>query len=222
LGRKIMIVAERKSIEEIEKMLAPFNKVLLAGCGTCVASCSAGGPNEVYGLAEELYSRNKNIVIEKTTVPRQCVAKHIDRLEPKASETDVILSMACGNGVQAVAERFPDAIVLPAVNTTFIGQEKLPDVWTENCAACGDCILWRTGGICPVARCAKSLLNGACGGASNGQCEVRGRPCAWQEIYRALKRLNMLHHLRQQPQVKNWQIHPGKVVTRQDQQTEVL
>jgi ferredoxin len=212
-----MIVGERKPIDEIEKMLAPFNRVLLAGCGTCVAFCSAGGPNEVYALAEELFSRNENIVIERTTVPRQCVAKYIERLEEKASETDVVLSMACGNGVQAVAQKFPGAVVLPAINTTFIGQEKTPGVWTENCTACGNCILWRTGGICPVARCAKSLLNGACGGASNGQCEIKGQPCAWQDIYHALKRLNMLHHLRQQPKVKDWQIHPGKVVVHQDE-----
>lgn len=206
-----MIVAERKSIEQIEEMLGPFHKVLLAGCGTCVAFCSAGGPNEVYELAEELLSRNKDIVIEKTTVPRQCVGKYIDRLQDKAGQNEVILSMACGNGVQAVAQRFPDSIVLPAVNTKFIGEQKTPGVWTENCMACGDCILWRTGGICPVARCSKGLLNGACGGAANGQCEVKGRPCAWQDIYHALKRLNMLHHLRQQPQVKDWPVHPGSV-----------
>jgi ferredoxin len=208
-----MIIAEQKELTEIEGMIAPYRKVLLAGCGTCMAFCSAGGPEEVDQLADALLSKNKDIVIEKTTTPRQCAAKFIDRLEGKIGDCEAILSMACGNGVQAVASRFRDKPVLPALNTQFIGVEKEPGVWTENCLACGDCILWRTGGVCPVTRCAKSLINGACGGASEGKCEVsKDRPCAWQEIYHALKRLNKLHYLKQEPQVKAWPIHPGKVV----------
>jgi hypothetical protein len=164
-------------------------------------------------LADALLSKNKDVIVEKTTTPRQCAAKFIDRLEGKVGDCEAILSMACGNGVQAVASRFPDKPVLPALNTQFIGVEKEPGVWTENCLACGDCILWRTGGVCPVTRCAKSLVNGACGGASEGKCEVsKDTPCAWQEIYHALKRLNQLHYLKEKPQVKEWPIHPGKVV----------
>jgi ferredoxin len=198
-----MIIAEQKELTEIEGMLAPYRKVLLAGCGTCMAFCSAGGPKEVDKLADALLSKNKDVIIEKTITPRQCAAKFIDRLEGKVGDCEAILSMACGNGVQAVA----------SLNTQFIGVEKEPGVWTENCLACGDCILWRTGGICPVTRCAKSLINGACGGASEGKCEVsKDRVCAWQEIYHALKRLNKLHYLKQEPQVKAWPIHPGKVV----------
>jgi ferredoxin len=208
-----MIIAEQKELTEIEGMIAPYRKVLLAGCGTCMAFCSAGGPKEVDKLADALLSKNKDVIVEKTTTPRQCAAKFIDRLEGKVGDCEAILSMACGNGVQAVASRFPDKPVLPALNTQFIGVEKEPGVWTENCLACGDCILWRTGGVCPVTRCAKSLVNGACGGASEGKCEVsKDTPCAWQEIYHALKRLNQLHYLKEQPQVKEWPIHPGKVV----------
>lgn len=208
-----MIIAEQKTLAEIQDMVSPYRKILLAGCGTCTAFCSAGGSEEVDKLADTLLSENKDIVIDKTTIPRQCATKFIDRLGKKVGHCEVILSMACGNGVQAVASRFPDKPVLPALNTQFIGVEKEPGVWTENCMACGDCILWRTGGICPVARCAKSLLNGACGGASEGKCEVsKDRPCAWQEIYHALKRLNMLHYLKEKPQVKDWPVHPGRVV----------
>ncbi|OEU49292.1 MAG: hypothetical protein BA861_10590 [Desulfobacterales bacterium S3730MH5] len=208
-----MIIAEQKPIAEIEAMVAPYRKILLVGCGTCMSFCSAGGSQEVDKLAETLLSENKDVVIDKTTIPRQCADKFIGRLEEKVGDCEAILSMACGNGVQAVAGRFPERRVLPALNTRFIGVEKEPGVWTENCMACGDCILWRTGGICPVTRCAKSLLNGACGGASEGMCEVsKDRPCAWQEIYHALKRLNMLHYLKEKPQVKDWPIHPGRVV----------
>ncbi len=208
-----MIIAEQKELTEIQGMVAPYRKILLVGCGTCVAFCSAGGPKEVDKLADALLAENKDLIIEKTTTPRQCAEKFIDRLESKIGDCEAILSTACGNGVQAVASRFRDKPVLPALNTQFIGVEQEPGIWTENCMACGDCILWRTGGVCPVTRCAKSLLNGACGGASEGNCEVsKDRLCAWQEIYHALKRLNQLHYLKQEPQVKEWPIHPGKVV----------
>jgi len=208
-----MIIAERKPFTEIRDMLSPYRRILLAGCGACVSFCSAGGSKEVDGLAEELLKDNPHRTIDKMTVPRQCAVKFVDRLQDKAGDAEVILSMACGNGVQAVADRFPDKVVLPALNTKFIGVEKEPGVWTENCLACGDCILWRTGGICPVTRCAKSLLNGPCGGASMGRCEIsQGRLCAWQEIYHALKRLDMMHHLKQKPQVKDWPVHPGRIV----------
>jgi hypothetical protein len=218
-----MIIAQQKALAEIRDMVAPYRTILLAGCGTCTAFCSAGGSEEVDKLADALLSENKDIVIDKTTIPRQCATKFIDRLENKVGHCEAILSMACGNGVQAVASRFPDKPVLPALNTHFIGVEKEPGVWTENCMACGDCILWRTGGICPVARCAKSLLNGACGGASEGKCEVsKDRPCAWQEIYHALKRLNMLHYLKEKPQVKEWPVHPGRVVREDLREVEAV
>jgi len=217
-----MIIAEQKPLSEIRDMIAPYHKILVVGCGTCMTFCSAGGPNEVNKLADALISENKDMVVEKSNIPLQCDVKYIDTLENQVGEYEAILSMACGNGVQAVASRFPDKPVLPALNTQFIGVEKEPGIWTENCLACGDCILWRTGGICPVTRCAKSLLNGACGGASEGKCEVsKDRPCAWQEIYHALKRLNMLHYLKEKPQVKDWPIHPGRVV-REDLREEVL
>ena len=218
-----MIIAQQKALAEIREMVAPYRTILLAGCGTCTAFCSAGGSEEVDKLADALLSENKDIVIDKTTIPRQCATKFIDRLENKVGHCEAILSMACGNGVQAVASRFPDKPVLPALNTHFIGVEKEPGVWTENCMACGDCILWRTGGICPVTRCAKSLLNGACGGASEGKCEVsKDRPCAWQEIYHALKRLNMLHYLKEKPQVKEWPVHPGRVVREDLREVEAV
>jgi ferredoxin len=216
-----MIIAEQKAMEEIQSMIAPYQSILLVGCGTCMTFCSAGGAEQVDDLAEALVSENKEISVEKTTIPRQCADRFIDRLEEKIGNHEAILSMACGNGVQAVASRFSDKPVLPALNTQFIGVEKEPGLWTENCQACGDCILWRTGGICPVTRCAKSLLNGPCGGASEGKCEVsKDRPCAWQEIYFALKRLDMLHYLKEKPQVKAWPIHPGRLARKDLREAE--
>ena len=208
-----MIIAKQKDRVEIEQMIAPYNKILIVGCGACMTFCSAGGPEEVEKLAENLISGREGLIIDKSMIPRQCSEKFIRRLEDKVQDFEAILSMACGNGVQAVARRFPDKQVLPALNTQFIGIEKEPGVWTEMCIACGDCILWKTAGICPVTRCAKGLLNGPCGGSQEGRCEVsKDIPCAWQEIYHGLKRLNMLHYLKQKPQVKDWPVHPGRVI----------
>jgi hypothetical protein len=218
-----MIVAEQKPLSEIHDMIAPYRKILVAGCGTCTAFCSAGGPDEVDKLAEEILAEDSDIMLGKTIIPRQCAERFISRLDNKIADYEVILSMACGNGVQAVAARFHHIPVLPALNTQFIGVEKESEVWTEHCLACGDCVLWRTGGVCPVTRCAKSLLNGACGGASEGMCEVsKDSPCAWQEIYYALKRLNMMHYLKEKPQVKEWPVHPGRIQKKDLRQLEAM
>lgn len=208
-----MIIAKQKDRVEIEQMIAPYNKILIVGCGACMTFCSAGGPEEVEKLAESLISGRKDLIIDKSMIPRQCSSKFIDRLEDKVQDFEAILSMACGNGVQAVAGRFPDKRVLPALNTQFIGIEKEPGVWAEMCMACGDCILWKTAGICPVTRCAKGLLNGPCGGSQEGRCEIsKDIPCAWQEIYHGLKRLGLLDYLKGGTQIKNWPIHPGRLV----------
>jgi hypothetical protein len=213
-----MIVADRKDLNEIMEMIRPYENILVAGCNTCVTFCAAGGPEEVDQLAEAIVSRDKTLTVDTASVPRQCSSRFIERLAGAVEEVDAVVSMACGNGVQAVAGRFPDVPVMPALNTQFIGVRKEPGLWTEMCTACGDCILWRTGGICPVTRCAKGLLNGACGGASNGMCEVsKTRPCAWQEIYYALRRLNQLHYLELDNQVKDWPLQPGRT-TRPDLQ----
>jgi len=208
-----MIIATQKDLAEIKRMVAPYKKVLIVGCGMCMTFCSAGGPDEVARLAENLATDREGLTVEKGMIPRQCSDKFIDRLEEKIRDYEAVLSMACGNGVQAVARRFPDKRVLPALNTQFIGIEQEPGVWAEMCMACGDCILGRTAGVCPVTRCAKGLLNGPCGGSQEGKCEVsKDRPCAWQEIYHGLKRLGLLDYLRGETQIKGWAVHPGRII----------
>ncbi|MBW1770397.1 MAG: methylenetetrahydrofolate reductase C-terminal domain-containing protein [Deltaproteobacteria bacterium] len=212
-----MIIVERKSLEALEEMTKDCGRLLVLGCETCSAMCLAGGRRQVAELASAIrmarkMSQNEDEVIEDA-IARQCESEFIDHVKDKVAGCDAVLSLACGAGVQTMAQTFPDVRILPAVNTKFIGSETERGVWKEMCMACGDCVLSRTGGVCPVTRCAKGLLNGACGGASEGKCEVgKERPCAWQEIYHALKRLNMLHYLKEKPQVKDWPVHPGKVV----------
>jgi hypothetical protein len=91
------------------------------------------------------------------------------------------------------------------VNTTFIGVLESQGLFTEECSGCGDCELARFGGICPVTRCAKKLLNGPCGGSQDGKCELDDDiPCAWQLIIDRLKVLGQLDNLKAYIGPKDW------------------
>lgn len=217
-----MIVAERKTIKEIAKMIESYKKILIVGCGTCVTVCFAGGEKEVGILASALRmfrekEGNRLNTIEKT-IERQCEKEMVEELKEEVENADAILSLACGAGVQTFAEVFEDKTVLPALNTTFIGSVEEQGVWVENCAACGDCILDLTLGICPIARCSKSLLNGPCGGTtSEGKCEVNNEiDCAWYLIYKKLEKLEKLEILDEILPPKDWRASshggPRKIV----------
>lgn len=205
-----MIIAERKPIAEILKMIEPFKKLLVAGCNGCVAICLAGGEKEVGILASVLrIARGKQgrpLETLETTVERQCEYEFLQELQPLVSQSEAVLSLACGIGVQACAEKFPDKFTYPAVNTRFMGLPREQGVWVEKCAACGNCILEKTGGICPIARCSKSLLNGPCGGSEKGKCEVdpQNIDCAWQLIYDRLKLLGKMDLLEEIQPPKDW------------------
>lgn len=196
-----MIVAERKPLEQIEAMLAGCRKILLVGCGACTAVCLTGGEKEVELLAAQLRMRaglaGGERLIDEITLTRQCDKEYVEQLAPYIADYDVLLSAACGAGVQLVAERYDGRLVLPALNTLFIGVAEGAGVWTERCSACADCLLDQTGGVCPVTRCAKGLLNGPCGGTDHGKCETdETRDCAWTLIYRRLEKLGRLELLR--------------------------
>jgi ferredoxin len=219
-----MIVAQQKSLEEMKKLIGEAENVLVVGCGTCVTVCFAGGAREAAITATSLRMASKlehqPKEVRDVTVQRQCEWEYLDQIEDQVKEADVILSLGCGVGVQAIAEHFPEAWVVPGLNTSFLGLPTEQGVWAERCAACGDCILGLTGGICPIARCSKSLLNGPCGGSENGHCEIDPDvPCAWQLIYDRLSSKNKLHVLLDLQPPKNWQTSrdggPRKIV-RQD------
>ena len=204
-----MIIAEQKPLEEILELLGEAKKVLIAGCGTCVTVCFAGGEKEVGILASALRMKRKldgnPLSTQEVTIQRQCEWEYLDPLADQLGEYDVVLSLACGIGVQAMNERFPDTITLPGLNTTFLGLPEEQGVWEERCQACGDCILGITGGICPIARCSKQLLNGPCGGSQNGMCEVEGdTPCAWQLIWERAAKLGRLEELNKIQPPKDW------------------
>lgn len=192
-----MIVADRKKIPEIRDMIKDHNRVLLVGCGTCVTVCLAGGERETGIIGSALRMALKlagrgGVVVDECIIERQCEDAFIDVLAKRAADYDAICSLGCGAGVQALAERFPAKAVYPGLNTQFIGILESQGVWTEKCAACGNCRLGEYVGICPITRCAKRQLNGPCGGSRNGKCEVSETiDCAWQLIYNRAKSLNI-------------------------------
>jgi ferredoxin len=196
-----MIVAERKPFEEIKAMVKDYSKVLTVGCGTCVAVCLAGGEKEVGILNAELNMArkldNNPIELGAVTLERQCDMEFLDELEETIGEYDALLSMACGAGIQFLAERYPEIPVLPAVNTSFIGVNKDVGWYEERCRGCGNCVLDKTAGICPVTMCAKGLFNGPCGGTNQGSCEInKDQPCAWFMIYERLAKQNRLDNIK--------------------------
>ncbi len=205
-----MIVAERKSIPELVGIVQGCKKILVLGCGTCVTVCLAGGEREVSILSSALRIssnvKNLGLEIEELTIERQCDNVFIEGAADAINRNDAVLSLGCGAGVQAIAERFGEKPVYAGLNTSFIGILEERGLWTEKCAACGACVLHRYGGICPITRCAKHMLNGPCGGSREERCEVRpDRSCAWQLIYRRLKNIGQLDRLKKIAPPKNWE-----------------
>lgn len=204
-----MIIAERKPFDEIKEMVQGCKNLLVLGCGTCVSVCMAGGEKEVELLTSQLNMsnqlENKDIEIKQATVQRQCDREYIEPISEMAGDYDLVLSMACGAGVQLVADILEPVPVIPALNTCFIGITEAEGVWAEQCESCGSCILDLTGGICPIARCAKGLLNGPCGGSVDGKCEVApDTACAWQLIIDRLTALGQLDKLDEVEPTKDW------------------
>jgi ferredoxin len=204
-----MIVAERKSIPELVEILQAHKNILILGCGTCVTVCLAGGEREVSIISSALRiaARKKGLPfkVDELTIERQCDNIFIEQAADAIGKSDAVLSLGCGAGVQAIAERFAGRPVYAGLNTKFLGILEERGIWTEKCAACGSCVLHEYGGICPVTRCAKHMLNGPCGGSREDRCEVRpDRQCAWQLIYKRLKDINQLDRLKKIELPKNW------------------
>ncbi|MBU6442702.1 MAG: methylenetetrahydrofolate reductase C-terminal domain-containing protein [Alphaproteobacteria bacterium] len=204
-----MIVAEKKPLEAVARMLENYDRVLAVGCGTCVTVCFSGSGKEVAALAASLRMKRRiegtPLAVGEGMVQRQCEWEYLDPLADQVKNYDAVLSLGCGVGVQTLAKRFPGTRVLPALNTLFMGLPTEQGVWEERCQGCGNCVLDKTGGICPVSRCAKQLFNGPCGGSQNGVCEVDATvPCAWHMIWERAEALGMTEALMEIEPAKDW------------------
>ena len=192
--------------------IKPFKRILLVGCNECVTVCAAGGRKEVGLLASGLHmavlKSGATIEIREHTLERQCDPEYVEELVPMIDGVEAVMSMACGCGVQEIARRFKNKPVFPALNTKFMGASERQGVWSERCQGCGDCLLGMTGGICPIARCAKQLMNGPCGGSTGGHCEIGDdTDCAWALIWERLKALGQIERYVEITPAKDWR--PG-------------
>ncbi len=204
-----MIVADKKPIEEIIETIKDYSKILILGCNECVTVCEAGGKKEVGILASALrmyfLNRGLEVKIDENTLERQCDHEYLDEILDQVDQYEAVVSLACGVGVQFAAEKYADLPILPGVNTSFLGATEERGLWTERCQACGQCVLASTGGICPVSRCAKRVLNGPCGGSTNGSCEINKEvDCAWQLIINRLKALDKMDTYEELSPLKDW------------------
>ncbi len=199
-------ITAQKPFDEISQALSGVERVYVVGCGTCATMCHTGGKSEVLDMKGKLEAAGKKVT-GWMVVPTACDELTKDALEENAKDieaADVILAMTCAFGAQTIT-LYTNKPVYPALNTLFVGKEEAPGHFIEVCMQCGNCILATTAGICPLVRCAKSLLNGPCGGSVNGKCEISpDTPCAWQLIYDRLAALGQLDKLEEIVPPRDW------------------
>jgi len=215
-----MIVTTLKPLDEILDFISPYKNILIVGCDGCTQP--PRGIREAEALSQLLElggkQRNKEFAFKVNTLVKQCDS-YLTAIALKDmidDDVEAVLSLACGLGPQTIAILYPELPIFPAQNTVFMGsEEREAGTLEERCAACGDCVLGLTGGICPISRCAKSLLNGPCGGSQNGKCEVDpNKDCAWALIIERLEKLGRLQDLEaiQPPKDHQAVARPGKIM----------
>ncbi len=211
-----MIVSKKKPLEAVFSMLGNAKKVAIIGCKSCASACAVGGEKECNEMKEALEARGYEVV--GIALPDESCHRMVVRRELKpllAAEPEALVSMACGSGCQTVAQnaKLP---VYPANDTIFVGQTERVGIFHEMCLTCGDCVLGETGGICPITKCAKSLVNGPCGGQKNGKCEVDpNNDCAWIRIYERMLEIGQLDRMESTLDDHASHIHPQNVNLRE-------
>jgi hypothetical protein len=204
-----MLISKQKPMAEILSYLDGESSVFLVGCKGCAEGWESGGEKQVAEMKSILQEQGK--AVTGFVVVDMLCDPVLTRLKFRAyrqeiAAADSILVLTDGAGVQTVAE-VVDKVVHPGCNTLSAGGAHAEWKEAERCFECGDCVLEFTGGICPIARCAKHMLNGPCGGSHDGKCEVDPSiPCVWQEIVDHLSKLGQLDKLERLVAPKNWSV----------------
>ena len=202
-----MIITKKKPFEELLGMLEGCKNVVITGCGQCATVCKTGSAEAVSELKKKLEENGINVlgsVVIGTSCNRLLVKKELKSVKEEINNADAVICTACGDGTQTIAANISKP-VFPANNTVFLGEIERQGIFSEACRLCGECMLGETGGICPVAKCAKSLTNGPCGGARDGKCEAnRENDCAWILIYNRLKEQGRLDRLMENISAKDY------------------
>ncbi len=199
------MITEQKPLEEVLRQMEGDRAVYVLGCGTCPAVCQTGGKPEVLDMVEKLTQAGKQVSgwMVAPTACDESTGQALKWNTELVMKADCILVMACGYGVQTVV-RHTEKPVYPALNTMFLGREGAAGEFVELCLQCGACLLGLTAGVCPITACAKSLVNGPCGGYKDGKCEVHpDRDCAWCQIFERLEKLGQRGKLQAIPLLKD-------------------
>lgn len=210
----IRSITRKKPDEEIERLLKNLDRIFIIGCGTCTTLTNTGGMDQVLEMKENLGAKGK-IITGHAVFPVVCdnlTHEAIKEYSGQINQADSLLMMSCAFGVQTIASQMKKMVV-PALDTLFIGKETGVSSFDEICTQCGTCVLGETGGICPVTSCHKGLINGPCGGTNNGKCEIdNDKDCAWTLIYNRLIELGQLDLMKkfQQPRNHQGEPSPGK------------
>ena len=211
----IRSITQKKPEEEIERLLNGLSRLFIIGCGTCVTLTRTGGEPEVRTMGVNLSEKGK-LITGHTVVPVACdnlTREFLSEFGGHIELADALLIMTCAFGVQTIARQL-NKMVVPALDTMFIGKETAFGTFDEICTQCGTCIIGETGGICPVTNCHKGLVNGPCGGTNHGKCEIDlNKDCVWTLIYNRLNELGRLDSMRkyQKPRNHLGEPKPGKL-----------
>lgn len=212
-----MIVTKQKELQKILETLHDKKTLFLVGCAACATKCATGGQEQVDAFAELLKQRGKEVIgfaVLDTPCDMRIVRRDLAQNE-KVLQSDGIVLMTCGAGVQAISRVIENKILIPVLDTLFLGTIERLGNFNQYCSLCGECILEETGGICPVTRCAKGLLNGPCGGSVNGKCEANtDNDCAWILIYKKVGNDRSRLHKYRELKNNSSQSKPQRVKTR--------
>ncbi|MFX1259205.1 MAG: methylenetetrahydrofolate reductase C-terminal domain-containing protein [Promethearchaeota archaeon] len=207
------VITTKKPFEEILRVLMDANKIIIISCNLCAAMCQTGGIEGANEIAEKLEKEGFKII--KIIVPEECcdqrvMKKEIRQIDEEINDADAILTLSCGLGAQSIIKvlegKYPNKPVYIGTNTEFMGVTERIGRFYMRCQGCGDCLLNETGGICPITTCAKSLMNGPCGGMVRGKCEVGNyeKDCGWILIYNRLKEVGKINLFSKLREPRNW------------------
>ena len=206
----IRSITKNKSEEELDMLLEGLTRIFIVGCGTCVTLTHTGGVEQVESMREKLLEKGK-MITGSIVVPVACDELSYEILEEQQEfidSADAMLIMTCAYGVQTIGSQLKK-MVIPALDTLFVGKEQAHGTFSQVCNQCGECVLGETGGLCPVTSCHKGLVNGPCGGTNNGKCEISNeKDCVWTLIYNRLNDFGKLDMMRKYQEPKNYNVEP--------------
>jgi len=221
-----MIITRQKEKGKILECIKKYNSFFLIGCSECATLCGTGSPEALDEMEGYLKAQGKTVTgkfVPKTGCQTLGTKIELKKEREAYERADAVIVMSCGAGTQSVTEISPDKPVYPANDTLFLGNMTRFQMFDERCSLCGECVIGRTAGICPITNCPKGLLNGPCGGMKNGNCEVNPDiPCAWVRIYERQKRLDNLEEMKEILEPKDWSASqkPARLYVKKDEKSQ--